>query len=228
MPFFLADFEDGNGKPLDVCPRKLLRGAIQRAKDMGFRPCSAFEFEWFNFKETAESLRDKRFTQPEPITPGMFGYSILRLAQNQPFFNALMDELLAFRVPIEGFHTETGPGVVEAAILYSGARSKPPTAPCSSRPVPRRSGSASGSCRASWPSGTRSSRAAAVTPSRRSGMRRARTPSHDPASPHRMSSIFKSYLAGQMKLSPGDLAVFRADREQLQTPGGRARGRPRR
>jgi glutamine synthetase len=51
----------------------------------------------------------------------MFGYSLLRAGQNQPFFNAIMDELLAFRVPIEGLHTETGPGVFEAAILYSDA-----------------------------------------------------------------------------------------------------------
>ena len=32
-----------------------------------------------------------------------------------------MDELLRFRIPIEGLHTETGPGVFEAAILYSDA-----------------------------------------------------------------------------------------------------------
>ena len=39
--------------------------------------------------------------------------------QNQPFLNALFDEMAAFGVPIEGLHTETGPGVFEAAILYS-------------------------------------------------------------------------------------------------------------
>ena len=56
--------------------------------------------------------------RPEPITPGMFGYSLIRAGQNQPFFKALMEEMLAFGVPIEGLHTETGPGVYEAAILY--------------------------------------------------------------------------------------------------------------
>ena len=30
-----------------------------------------------------------------------------------------MEELQEFRVPIEGLHTETGPGVYEAAILYA-------------------------------------------------------------------------------------------------------------
>jgi glutamine synthetase len=51
----------------------------------------------------------------------MFGYSLLRLSAHRDFFNALHDEMAAFRVPIEGLHTETGPGVAEAAILYSGA-----------------------------------------------------------------------------------------------------------
>ena len=32
-----------------------------------------------------------------------------------------MDQLLEFRVPIEGLHTETGPGVYEAAIQFSDA-----------------------------------------------------------------------------------------------------------
>ncbi len=121
VPFFLADFEDGQGNPLAVCPRKLLAQVVKRAKAQGLTPVCAFEFEWFNFRETPQSLQAKRYTQPEPITPGMFGYSILRAAQNQPFFSAMMDELLAFRVPVEGLHTETGPGVLEAAILYSEA-----------------------------------------------------------------------------------------------------------
>jgi glutamine synthetase len=49
----------------------------------------------------------------------MFGYSVLRAAQNSAFFHDLFDMLTKFRVPVEGLHTETGPGVYEAAILYS-------------------------------------------------------------------------------------------------------------
>ncbi|MBL8742547.1 MAG: glutamine synthetase, partial [Myxococcales bacterium] len=70
---------------------------------------------------SAASLAEKGHTRPEPLTPGMFGYSLIRMGQNLPFFNALMDDMGAFGVPIEGLHTETGPGVLEAAILYSEA-----------------------------------------------------------------------------------------------------------
>jgi glutamine synthetase len=51
----------------------------------------------------------------------MFGYSLLRANENRQFFEALFGEMDAFGVPIEGLHTETGPGVYEAAILFSEA-----------------------------------------------------------------------------------------------------------
>jgi len=119
LPFFLADFSADQGGDLPVCPRRLLKRVIDEAATEGYHAKSGMEFEWFNFKETPQSFAAKGYQNPEPISPGMFGYSLIRMAQNQPFFTALMDELLAFRVPVEGLHTETGPGVFEAAILYS-------------------------------------------------------------------------------------------------------------
>ncbi len=79
------------------------------------------EYEWFNFAETPQSWADKKGVAPTTITPGMFGYSLLRANANRDFFAALMTEMGEFGVPIEGLHTETGPGVYEAAILFSEA-----------------------------------------------------------------------------------------------------------
>ena len=47
--------------------------------------------------------------------------ALLRAHANREFFHALMDDMHAFGVPIEGLHTETGPGVYEAAIGFSEA-----------------------------------------------------------------------------------------------------------
>jgi glutamine synthetase len=120
-PMFLGDFVDAQGGPLGVCPRQLLKRVLARADKAGFQVLAGMEFEWFNFRETPQSFADKRYTAPEPISPQMFGYSLIRMNQSQPFFRALMEELPAFGIPIEGLHTETGPGVFEAAILYSEA-----------------------------------------------------------------------------------------------------------
>jgi glutamine synthetase len=119
VPFFLGDFYDAHNEPLAVCPRQLLKRIIERCNALGFTSKFALEFEFFNFNETPETLAAKNYVNPEPLTPGMFGYSILRAGQHREYFNALMDELAAFGVPIEGLHTETGPGVYEAAILYA-------------------------------------------------------------------------------------------------------------
>jgi len=119
--FFLGDFLGAGGEALEVCPRRVLRGVVERAEAMGYDAKFGMEFEWFNFAESPQSLHDKDFRDLTPLTPGMFGYSVLRQTHNQPYFDALLSDLRAFDVPLEGLHCETGPGVFEAAILYSSA-----------------------------------------------------------------------------------------------------------
>lgn len=121
VPFFLGEFVNGDGTPHAQCPRQALKRVLKRAEKMGFKVMTGMEFEWFNFLETPQSWAAKKGVGPEPLTPGMFGYSLLRINQNREFFNSIMDEMLQFGVPVEGLHTETGPGVYEAAIGFSEA-----------------------------------------------------------------------------------------------------------
>jgi glutamine synthetase len=121
VPFFLADFVSADGSAYPVCPRQILKRVLARAEKLGVKVMTGMEFEWFNFQETPETWAAKRGVGPQTITPGMFGYSLLRMADQRGFFNALMDEMLAFGVPIEGLHTETGPGVYEAALAFCDA-----------------------------------------------------------------------------------------------------------
>jgi glutamine synthetase len=121
VPFFLGEFINSDGTPHPLCPRQTLKKVIQRAAKMGVNPMCGMEFEWFNFLENSHSWESKKGVGPTPLTPGMFGYSLLRMNQNREFFNAIQDEMLQFGVPIEGLHTETGPGVYEAAIAFSDA-----------------------------------------------------------------------------------------------------------
>ncbi|MCG3166821.1 MAG: Glutamate--isopropylamine ligase [Bacteroidia bacterium] len=118
LPFFLADFRKNDGSELELSPRNLLKKVIAQSEKQGYHAIFAQEFEWFNFAEDADNLHANGFYKPQHLTHGMFGYSVLRASQNSEFFNDLFDELAKFKVPIEGLHTETGPGVYEAAILY--------------------------------------------------------------------------------------------------------------
>lgn len=120
VPFFLGDFIDAEGKSSPVCPRQLLKKVLADAEALGYLPSFSQEFEWFNFSETPQSANDKGFRNLTPLTTGMFGYSVLRSTLKNDFFTALFDGLTKFDIPIEGLHTETGPGTYEAAIAYSG------------------------------------------------------------------------------------------------------------
>ncbi len=119
LPFFLGEFITDDDSALEICPRQLLKKVIDDATKSGYTPYFSQEFEWFNFAETPQSLADKNFAKLTPLTPGMFGYSILRSSYRNDFFTALYDGMKKLDVPLEGLHTETGPGVYEAAIAYS-------------------------------------------------------------------------------------------------------------
>ncbi|KAL2920206.1 hypothetical protein HK105_200274 [Polyrhizophydium stewartii] len=119
---FLLDFCDPRtGEPLPMCPRSLLKRIVRRCEAAGVRPKAGMEFEWFNYCETPETLHAKQGVGLKPLTNGMFGYSLQRPHLNQDFFNEIFDHCAAFNVPLEALHTETGPGVYEAAIQYADA-----------------------------------------------------------------------------------------------------------
>lgn len=116
--FFLCEF---TGPAETICPRGLLRRVLERADGLGFKAWAACEFEFFLFEETPKSVRDKHYQQMTSITPGFFGYSVLRSSVMAEFYNDFMDYCNAMDMPMEGFHTETGPGVLEAALAVDSA-----------------------------------------------------------------------------------------------------------
>ncbi|KAH9945887.1 glutamine synthetase/guanido kinase [Epithele typhae] len=122
VPFFLVSFYDSETKEA-ICadPRGVLRAVVSRAQQKGWRCLAGCEYEYFQFKETPESLAQKNFSNIQPLTPGMHGYSLLRTQINSDYFNDIFDESLKFEVPLEGHHTETGPGVYETALAYTDA-----------------------------------------------------------------------------------------------------------
>ena len=77
---------------------------------------SGFEYEFFVFSESSWSVREKGYRDLRPLTPGNFGYSILRNSSESKNFSGLLDFCRAIRCELEGLHCETGPGVWEAAL----------------------------------------------------------------------------------------------------------------
>ena len=115
MLFFLAEFA---GDAEAICPRALLRRVADKARAMGFEALASLEYEFFLFEETPQSIRAKGYRNLKNWTPGYFGYSVLRNSVHAEFYHQLLALCEAMDMPIEGLHTETGPGVVEAALAY--------------------------------------------------------------------------------------------------------------
>lgn len=117
--FFLADFVNRAGDgPLEISPRQVLQRVVAKARAMGFEPITASEFEYFIYDETPESVRAKNYANLKPLSPGMFGYSVLRASAQTDLVHAILEQLGEFGIEVEGMHTETGPGVYESAIKY--------------------------------------------------------------------------------------------------------------
>jgi glutamine synthetase len=113
MPFFLCELA---GTAEAICPRGTLRRVLRKAQEMGFAVSAALEYEFFVFDETPETVREKGFRDLKPLTPGYFGYSVLRSSVHAELYRDLLDTCRTMDMALEGLHTETGPGVLEAAI----------------------------------------------------------------------------------------------------------------
>ncbi|GAB3896161.1 glutamine synthetase family protein [Spirosoma agri] len=215
IPFFLADFSAGQansnstlGIDLPACPRSLLKRVAAQCRDMGFHAEYAQEFEWFNFRETPQSLQQKGFRDLEPLTPGMFGYSILRPSLESAFYHDLFDLLGEFDIPLEGLHTETGPGVYEAAIMHDEvirAADKAILFKTAVREIAYRHGLVA-TFMAKWnadlPGCSGHIHQSLWNPERTKNL------FYDPAQPNKMSELMSQFIAGQLYCLPHITPMF--------------------
>lgn len=121
-PLFLIDFVDEEGGLHPICPRSVFKRVLRQADQMGYSVQLAFEYEFFVFNETSQSVRDKGYQNLTPISPGNFGYSLLRTNVFSDLFHEFQDYCDDLGIEIEGIHCETGSGVWEAALRYCDAQ----------------------------------------------------------------------------------------------------------
>lgn len=89
------------------------------------------KLEFFNFQtpsqdgystnrpDLAAFLKENQPHKLRPLTQGMFGYSVSRPMMSKDYFHEIYDMSLLVGCPLEGWHTESGPGVYEAVSAHS-------------------------------------------------------------------------------------------------------------
>ena len=115
-PYFIAEFVQRDGSDHPLCPRTRLRTVLDNLAEQGLAVRAGFEYEFFLFDETPHSIRDKGYRNLTPISPGNFGYSVLRTSALGKEFTEFMNYCADIDCELEGLHCETGPGVWEAAL----------------------------------------------------------------------------------------------------------------
>jgi glutamine synthetase len=206
MLFFLAEFA---GPAEALCPRGLLKRVLARAADMGYAASASCEYEFFLFEETPHSAREKDYKRLRTVTPGYFGYSVLRSSVHAGFYADLLALCRDMRFPLEGLHTETGPGVLEAAIQYADALEGADRAALFKTFVKvlaqQRGWMATFMAKWSrdWPGQSGHLHVSLKD-------RQGRPAFHDAGKPHHMSDVMRWFIGGQQALLPELLAMVAA------------------
>jgi glutamine synthetase len=203
MLFFLGEF---TGKAEEVCPRGLLRRVLERGRGLGFEPYAGFEYEFFVFSETPDTVREKNYRNLQPIAPDSFGYSVIRNSVWSDFYNSLLGTCEQMDFAIEGLHEETGPGVIEAAIGVDralAAADKAALFKTFAKVVAQRRGLMA-TFMAKW-SNSWPGQSGHIHLSLKDA--RGKPVFHDAKKPHSMSDTQRWFVGGQQKLMPELLAM---------------------
>ncbi len=169
-------------------------------------------------KRRPESVRAKGYRDLKTMTPGYFGYSALRSSVHAEFYHQLLDLCGAMRIPLESLHTETGPGVLEAAIQYTEALEAADRAALFktfTKVLAQRNGMMAtfmAKWSKDWPG---QSGHLHVSLSKRKG---GAPVFHDPKKPHGMSNEMRWFVGGQQALMPELLAMVASHGQQLLAP----------
>lgn len=208
-------FEDGAllvlgefaGEAEAVCPRGLLRRVLAKADAMGFKAKAGLEFEFFVFDETPDSIREKGYRGLKTLTPGAFGYSVLRNSVHAELYQDLLATCESMRMPLEGLHTETGAGVLEAALQVDDALEAADRAALfktMAKVIAQRRGLMA-TFMAKWsPDWPGCSGHIHLSLTDRAGA----PVFHDPSGAHGMSETMRWFLGGQQRLMPELLAMI--------------------
>ncbi|QND65016.1 glutamine synthetase [Mesorhizobium loti] len=118
----IADFSGDFGKR---SPRNLCQRLIAEAADLGFDVFSAFEYEFFLFDETPESLRAKDYRDLTYFAQGNRTYSLQTSAVHGELLQGLHDTMTTMGIGLDAIHTELGPGCFEAPLTYAKGLKSP-------------------------------------------------------------------------------------------------------
>ncbi len=109
----LVDFNDIHGHPLEAMPRNVLKRVVGFAEAAGFTPIMTPEYEFTLLRETRESLEERDFRDPRPVSPQPSTYGVEMATRSEPLIATIRRGVEGLGIPIEASNAEGGPGQFE-------------------------------------------------------------------------------------------------------------------
>jgi glutamine synthetase len=119
----LCDMRGLNGERLELSPRDILRSAVEKARDMGYAPKAAYEFEFYLFDGSISDIIEDKWRDLKPLRKSGYCYSMLHHAGSEDILGQIRNYLRQAGVNVEATISEHGPGQHEVNLKYSDALS---------------------------------------------------------------------------------------------------------
>ncbi|MCH7600094.1 MAG: glutamine synthetase [Myxococcales bacterium] len=113
--------EEERDEPIAVSPRNILRRQVERASERGFVPYMGSELEFFLFRETYRSAREKGYANLELRQHYNEDYHLLSGGMAEDIVGAIRHGADASGIPVEFSKGEASPSQHEVNLRYAGA-----------------------------------------------------------------------------------------------------------
>ncbi len=117
----LCDLVSEEGEPIEESPRRILQRQVERARAMGFLPMVASELEFYLFKDSFDSAREKGYHNLTPFGWYLEDYHILQTTKEEPIVRAIRNGMEGAGIPVEFSKGEWGAGQEEINLRYAEA-----------------------------------------------------------------------------------------------------------
>lgn len=116
----MCDLErEPDQRPVEEAPRTILRRQIERLAEAGYRAKGGSEIEYFIFKESYESAREKNFDNLQTFGWYIEDYHTLQGTREEALNGAVRRHMDHSGIPVEFSKGEWGPGQHELNLRYA-------------------------------------------------------------------------------------------------------------
>lgn len=193
----LCDYRQADGRAYEFSPRQVLKRVLKGYERHGLEPSLAPEFEFVLFEETERSVVEKGFRNLQPLYAKTATMDTTRATLDNHILEKVINGLTALGVPVEAWNSEATPGQYEVNVEHAPALEAADRGFLFKLAV--REIVALEGMLATFMSKLNSAHPGNSMHVHQSLWKDGASPFYDPDSADRMSSLMRSFIAGQLR-----------------------------